>query len=688
MAKQKILITSALPYVNNVPHLGNLICIISADVYARFERLRENEVLSVLGTDEHGTTTETKAIEEGVTPQEICDTYFAIHKDVYDWFNTDFDCLGRTSSPINKEITIDIFTKLQKNGYIFKKEITQFFDEKKQTFLADRFIKGICPYCGFEDARGDQCDSCGKLLDPDQLKNPVSLLSGEKPVEKQTEHLYIDLPKLKPQLEAFINKNKKSWSENAVSITDHWLKDLQPRAITRDLKWGIPVPGFEKKVFYSWFDAPIGYIGITAQHKNDWKSWWQNDAVKLVQFMGKDNTQFHTVLFPAFLLGTKDPYTLVNSLSVNEYLNYADGKFSKSRKTGVFGDSAKETGIVADAYRYYLTAIRPEQEDTVFDWVDFAQKVNKELIDNFCNLVNRAVSFTKRNFEGRLTTTEAFDIDYKKIEMLYQTHNQKQALKEIIHYSKQLNHYFQENEPWKRIKTDANKAHVVLSTVLNRIYDLTVMISPIVPKLAQEIFAQLQITQVSWTNLGTDMLKPSHTVGVASPLLEKVSDERVLELKEQFSGKKTFALDLRVAKVESVKKHPNADKLYVITVVVGDHQRQIVSGLVDYYSIDELVGKSIVLVANLEPATIRGVKSQGMLLAGEYKDVVKVLECEQKSGTQVLPLGYISSSKILPFSEFKKIKIALEDNRAKFNGKLLLAKEKEVTCELAQGRVS
>jgi len=341
--KQKIIVTAALPYVNNVPHLGNLVPTLSADVYTRFLRLKNENVIFVCGTDEHGTTTEAKALEEGVSPKDITDKYFKIHKDIYNWFNCSFDCFGRTSYKENKDITLDIFNKLDKNGYIVAQTLEQTYCKQCDKFLADRFVTGTCPHCGYEEARGDQCESCGKLLDAIELKNPKCKVCGNTPIIKEAEHLFIDLKKIEPKLLKWITKVEKNWSTNAKTLTHAWIKEgLKLRCITRDLKWGISVPkkGFEHKVFYSWFDAPIGYIGITAHYKKDWKQWWLSKDTKLVQFMGKDNIAFHTILFPSFLIGTGDPYTLVSELSVNEYLNYETGMFSKSRQIGVFGDDA------------------------------------------------------------------------------------------------------------------------------------------------------------------------------------------------------------------------------------------------------------------------------------------------------------------------------------------------------------
>ncbi|PIZ52589.1 methionine--tRNA ligase, partial [Candidatus Woesearchaeota archaeon CG_4_10_14_0_2_um_filter_33_10] len=463
--KQKILVTSALPYVNNVPHIGNMVCVISADVYTRFLRLKGVDVISVLGTDEHGTTTETKAIEEGITPKEVCEKYFKIHKKIYDWFESSFDCFGRTSSKENLEITQDIFKKLNKNGFIKKDILEQAYCPKCKKFLADRFVEGVCPKCGYKDARGDQCENCGALLNATELVDAKCKICGTKPITKKSEHLFIDLPKLAPMLEKWVKEQsvKGKWSQNAKTMIDAWLRDgLKPRCITRDLKWGIPVPlkGFEKKVFYSWFDAPIGYIGITKECRKDWKEWWFGKDVRLVQFMGKDNIPFHTVLFPASLIGTKDGYILLDRISSNEYINYEGGQFSKSRGLGIFGDDAVKTGIKADAWRYYIMVNRPEKADTDFSWEDFQSKINNELVANFGNFINRTISFINQFYKSEVPEAKPdkkdeklikeINDDIKKITDLLNDVQLKEALKQIMHISRLGNQYFQEAEPWKK----------------------------------------------------------------------------------------------------------------------------------------------------------------------------------------------------------------------------------------------
>ncbi|MDR0498075.1 MAG: methionine--tRNA ligase, partial [Treponema sp.] len=423
------LITSALPYVNNVPHLGNLIQVLSADVFGRFCRLSGYETLYVCGTDEYGTATETKAAEEGISPRELCDRYYAIHDNIYRWFQIAFDKFGRTSTPVHTEVTQDIFTKLDREGFISEQIIEQLHCASCGRFLADRYVLGLCPHCNSPNARGDQCEDCGKLLDPTELKDPKCSSCGSTPAKEKTKHLYIDLPKIRERLESWLKIASKNgfWSNNAIQMSQAWIRDgLRERAITRDLKWGIPVPksGYEKKVFYVWFDAPIGYISITGnlgeERGGDWRSfidyWWKSPGeTELFQFIGKDNIPFHCVVFPSSLLGSRDNWTMLHHMSSTEYLNYESGKFSKSRGVGVFGTDVMETGIPADVWRFYIFYNRPEKSDTLFTWKDFLEKVNSELIGNLGNLVNRTLSFVSRYYDGKIPDGKGNDNFWKTV---------------------------------------------------------------------------------------------------------------------------------------------------------------------------------------------------------------------------------------------------------------------------------
>jgi len=690
MNEKKILVTSALPYVNNVPHLGNIIPMLSADVYSRFQKLKGNNCIYVCGTDEHGTTAEIKANQEGISPKELVDKYYKIHKQIYDWFEFDFDCFGRTSSKKNFEISQDIFKNLYKNGFIIEDTIIQMWDEKEQRFLSDRFIEGVCPHCGYNKARGDQCDSCNKLLDPVDLINPVSIISGTTPIKKESKHLFIDLKKietnskLEEDLSSWIEKNKDKWTNNAITTTFAWIKEgLRPRCITRDLSWGIPVPAkelnlskeFEKKVFYSWFDAPIGYISITAEFRDDWKNWWMNkEDTKLVQFMGKDNIPFHTILFPSFCIGAKSNYTLMNEISVNEFINYQGGKFAKSRGIGVFGDNAMDSGIDPDIYRFYLMAIRPEKEDTDFDWIDLQTKVNKELIGNFGNLVNRVLTFIKNFNDGKIKDSEDYkglDCDFNSVYDSVNKFRIKEALQKILKISNEGNIYFQTEELWNKIKSNKEECIKDLAILSRNVRDIAILIYPFMPKTSKEIFKQmnLDVEDISLDNIGKP-LPNNHKINshFVSPLFRKLEIGEITNLKNKYSGnsdKSTFPLDLRVARIISAKNHPDAEKLIILEVDVGLEKRQIVAGLKQHYSQEDLIDKKVVLLCNLKPAKLRGYESQGMILAGVSKTEDKVYLISPKHskiGQQVYFQGKNSISKeIIDYEVFSKVEMNINE---------------------------
>ncbi|MDR1898834.1 MAG: methionine--tRNA ligase [Treponema sp.] len=569
------LITSALPYVNNVPHLGNLIQVLSADAFARFCRLRGYETLYVCGTDEYGTATETKAAEEGISPRELCDRYYTIHSEIYRWFNIAFDKWGRTSTPIQTEVTQDIFKKLDANGFIAERTIEQLHCGHCGRFLADRYILGTCPHCGYAGARGDQCESCGKLLDPTELKEPRCSACGSAPSLKSTRHLYIDLPKIKDRLEAWIAaaSEKGFWANNAVRMTGAWIRDgLRERAITRDLKWGIPVPkpGYEGKVFYVWFDAPIGYISITgnlgAETTGDWKKfvdyWWKSpDEVELFQFIGKDNIPFHTVIFPSSLLGSSrgdlppgrcSEWTMLHHMSSTEYLNYEGGKFSKSKGVGVFGTDVMETGIPADVWRFYIFYNRPEKADALFTWKDFQEKVNGELIGNLGNLVNRTLSFVTRYYDGMVPGIPAagssdagpgpsFRETVRNFEKDIAAHLERaelrDAFRKVFELSSFANKTFQDAEPWRLRREDPPAAEAVIRGLTRVVRDMAVLIEPYMPAAAARIASFFGLTlgkDLSWKNLDEDGGLSGKLR--SEVLFAKLEDDLVNELRERYSG--------------------------------------------------------------------------------------------------------------------------------------------------------
>ncbi|XP_040852249.1 methionine--tRNA ligase, cytoplasmic-like isoform X2 [Ochotona curzoniae] len=573
--ERNVLITSALPYVNNVPHLGNIIgCVLSADVFARYSRLRQWNTLYLCGTDEYGTATETKAMEEGLTPQEICDKYHTIHADIYQWFNISFDIFGRTTTPQQTKITQDIFQRLLSRGFVLQDTVEQLRCENCARFLADRFVEGVCPFCGYEEARGDQCDKCGKLINAVELKKPQCKVCRSSPVVKSSRHLFLDLPKLEERLEAWLGKTLpgSDWTPNARFIIRSWLRDgLKPRCITRDLKWGTPVPleGFEDKVFYVWFDATIGYLSITANYTDQWERWWKNpEQVDLYQFMAKDNVPFHGLVFPCSALGAEDNYTLVKHLIATEYLNYEDGKFSKSRGVGVFGDMAQETGIPADIWRFYLLYIRPEGQDSAFSWTDMLLKNNSELLNNLGNFINRAGMFVSKFFGGAvpemvLTPDDRrllahITLELQHYHQLLEKARIRDALRSILTISRHGNQYIQVNEPWKLIKggeADRQRAGTVTGMAVNIAALLSVMLQPYMPTVSATIQTQLQLSPAACSVLPTNFLctlPAGHQIGTVSPLFQKLENDQIESLRQRFGGGQAKACS-KPAAAETVK---------------------------------------------------------------------------------------------------------------------------------------
>ncbi|XP_069826472.1 methionine--tRNA ligase, cytoplasmic [Dendropsophus ebraccatus] len=556
--EKNVLITSALPYVNNVPHLGNIIgSVLSADVFARYCRLRNWNTLYICGTDEYGTATETKAMEEGLTPQQICDKYNAVHTAIYKWFDISFDYFGRTTTAQQTTIAQDIFNRLLQRDFLLKDTVEQLRCETCQRFLADRFVEGTCPFCNYDEARGDQCDKCGKLINAVELKKPQCKVCKQSPVVKSSRHLFLDLPKLEERLEKWLEHSFATgdWTSNARYIARSWIRDgLKPRCITRDLKWGTPVPleGFTDKVFYVWFDAPIGYISITANYTDQWEKWWKNpQQIQLYNFMAKDNVPFHSVIFPSCLIGTEDNYTLVNHLIATEYLNYEDGKFSKSRGVGVFGDMAKDTGIPADIWRFYLLYVRPEGQDSAFSWNDLMLKNNSELLNNLGNFVNRAGMFVQKFFNGHVPKMELLAEDKRLLAQVtaeLRQYNQllekvriRDALRCILNISRHGNQYIQVNEPWKCIKgtpQEQTRAGTVTGLAVNMAALLSIMLQPYMPSISTVIQEQLLVPQeanVLTSNFHCS-LPEGHRIGSVSPLFQKLENDQVESLRKRFGG--------------------------------------------------------------------------------------------------------------------------------------------------------
>ncbi|KAF2809656.1 methionyl-tRNA synthetase [Mytilinidion resinicola] len=583
--KKNILITSALPYVNNVPHLGNVVgSVLSADVFARFCRARGYQTLYICGTDEYGTATETKALEEGVTPQELCDKYYKIHSEVYEWFNISFDHFGRTPTQQQTDIAQDMFLKLHKNGYLKEETTLQPYCETHNSFLADRFVEGTCPKllddgtpCAYPDARGDQCDKCGNLLNPLELINPKCKLDGATPVPRDTTHIFIELDKLQPAITKWFEESSQKglWSSNGIHITQSWLNEgLQPRGITRDLKWGtkVPLDGYENKVLYVWFDACIGYVSITANYTDQWEKWWRDpERVKLYQFMGKDNVPFHTVIFPGSQIGTGDKWTQLNMLSTTEYLNYEHGKFSKSRGIGVFGTNAKETGIPPDVWRYYLLARRPETSDSEFEWDGFIDANNNELLKNFGNFVNRVIKFCNAKYESVVPDwtkymEPAFENYKKEVNAALAQYNEeleavkiRAALATVLRVSSLGNSLLQHNKLDNKLAAEEpDKAAAVIGLALNQIHLLASLVEPYMPETTTSILKMLNqdllIIPDVW-EVGS--IEPGHKIGQAALLFSVIKAEKEQEWRELFGGeaqKKAKAEQAAKAAAKKVKK--------------------------------------------------------------------------------------------------------------------------------------
>lgn len=563
----KILITSALPYINGVPHLGHMVgCLLPSDVYARFMRMMGHEVLYIAGTDEHGTTSEVGALKEGMSVEEYCDKYHAQHKATYDAFELSFDCFGRTSSSQNKEITYHIFSKLDENGYIKEKTIKQVYSVDDKQFLADRYITGTCPYCGYDKARGDQCENCTKVLEPTQLINPRSTISGSTHLEvRETKHLFLNLPKIEKRLAEWVKSKEPFWPDVAYSIAQKWLKEgLQERCITRDLKWGFPVnkAGYEDKVFYVWFDAPIGYIGITKQWadekplERDWKKWWLDaQDVRYVEFMGKDNVPFHSIMFPATLLGTGENWTFVDYLKGMSYLTFEGGKFSKSEHRGVFADKAVEE-FPADYWRYWLMANAPESSDASFTFDGFVSTVNKDLNGVLGNFASRVLKMTASKFSsevpvgGALETQENELIDALQIKInnyfkYLEEMEFRKALSELRAIWVDGNNYISAAEPWVVIKENPERAAAILRVCLNLIRIYAILSYPIMPKISENMLAKFGLTSQDMPSLQNfnvrreiEFLKPTHKFEVGEALFERITPEKCEELKEKYGSHK------------------------------------------------------------------------------------------------------------------------------------------------------
>ena len=652
---KRTLVTSALPYANGPVHIGHLAGVyVPADIYVRYLRLKGEDVLFIGGSDEHGVPVTIRAKKEGITTQEVVDRYHNIIKESFEGFGISFDVYSRTTSQTHRELASDFFRKLYDEGKFVEMESEQYYDEGEQQFLTDRNIRGECPRCHAADAYGDQCEKCGATLSPDELINPYNADSGNKLVKRKTKHWYLPLDAYQPWLEQWILNDHKEWRSNVYGQCKSWLDTgLKPRAVTRDLNWGIPVPveGAEGKVLYVWFDAPIGYISNTKELLPDtWEQWWKSKDTRLVHFIGKDNIVFHCIVFPSMLKAHGD-YILPDNVPSNEFLNLEDDKISTSRNWAVWlNEYLVDFPGKQDVLRYVLTANAPETKDNNFTWKDFQARNNNELVAVYGNFVNRALVLTKKYFDGKVPAcgeltdydkaTVAEFVDVKsKVENLLDQYKFREAQKEAMELARIGNRYLAETEPWKLAKTDMQRVATILNLSLQLVANLSIVFEPFLPFSSKKLRGMLNLSSFEWTSLGsTSLLAEGHELGEVGLLFEKIEDdviqaqldrlERIKKENEAANYKAnpirpecTFddflKLDLRVGTVLECTKVPKADKLLQFKIDDGLETRTILSGIAKHFNPEELVGKQVCFIANLPPRTMRGIVSEGMILSAE-----------------------------------------------------------------------
>ena len=650
---KRTLITAALPYANGPVHIGHLAGVyIPSDIYARYLRLRGEEVLFVCGSDEHGVPIAIKAKKEGVTPQDIVDRYDGIIRQSFADFGITFDIYGRTTSPTHRELASSIFRTIYDKGGFIEEESEQYYDPEAKQFLADRYITGTCPRCQNERAYGDQCESCGSTLNPTDLIHPKSAISGATPELRKTKHWYLPLDKHEPFLKQWILEEHKEWKSNVYGQCKSWLDGgLQPRAVSRDLDWGIPVPveGAEGKVLYVWFDAPIGYISNTKELLPDsWEKWWKSEDTRLLHFIGKDNIVFHCIVFPA-MLRAEGSYILPENVPANEFLNLEGDKISTSRNWAVWlNEYLVDLPGKQDVLRYVLTANAPETKDNDFTWRDFQARNNNELVAVFGNFVNRALVLTSKYFDGKVPALGALtDFDREtlaelstvreSIERELDNFHFREALKEAMNLARLGNKYLADTEPWKLAKTDMERVATILNISLQITANLAIAFAPFLPMSSEKLCKMLAIALPQWSDLGrSDLIEAGHTLGEASLLFEKIEDEvieaqiqKLQATKEANAAAEDHAapiaediafddflkLDIRVGTVTECSKVPKADKLLQFRIDDGLGGRTIVSGIAEHYAPEELVGKQVCFIANLPARKLRGIESQGMILS-------------------------------------------------------------------------
>ncbi|PSR54609.1 methionine--tRNA ligase [Adhaeribacter arboris] len=651
-------VTAALPYANGPVHIGHLAGVyIPADIYVRYLRSKGADVKFVCGSDEHGVPITIRAQKEGITPQEIVDKYHKQIKDAFAEFNISFDIYSRTSNDTHHQTASEFFTNLYEKGVFEEKTSQQYFDEKSQQFLADRYIVGTCPRCGNENAYGDQCEKCGSSLSPTELINPKSMLSGEKPVLKETKHWYLPLDKYEDWLrEWIVEGHKNDWKTNVYGQCKSWIDGgLQPRAVTRDLDWGVPVPLEEAKgkVLYVWFDAPIGYISATKDLTPDWKTYWQDPETKLVHFIGKDNIVFHCIIFPVMLKAHGD-YILPDNVPANEFLNLEGDKISTSRNWAVWlHEYLQDFPGKGDVLRYVLCANAPETKDNDFTWKDFQARNNNELLAIFGNFVNRALVLTHKYFnglvpdKGDLTNLDRevlsqFETYPDKVAAALEQYRFKEALQEVMNLARLGNKYLADTEPWKLIKTDEARVKTILNIALQIAGSLSILIEPFLPTSAQKLADMLNIHLGKWYEAGmSEFIIPAHSLGEAKLLFEKIEDatveaqvQKLLDTKqanllansvaepakENISFDDFSKIDIRVGTILEAEKVAKTKKLLKLKIDTGIDQRTIVSGIAEYFIPEAIIGQQVAVLVNLAPREIKGIQSQGMILMAENAD--------------------------------------------------------------------
>ena len=676
-------VTAALPYANGGVHIGHLAGVyVPADIYVRYLRLKNREVAFICGSDEHGVPITIRAKKEGVTPQDVCDRYHKLIKDSFEEFGISFDIYSRTTSETHNKFASDFFRKLYDDGKLVEQESEQYYDEEAHQFLADRYIMGECPHCGNPNAYGDQCEKCGSDLSPMELKNPHSTISGSQPVIKRTKNWYLPLNDYQEWLKQWILTDHKEWRPNVYGQCKSWLDmDLQPRAMTRDLDWGIPVPvqGAEGKVLYVWFDAPIGYISNTKElcendpeHFGTWQKWWQDPETRLVHFIGKDNIVFHCIIFPT-MLKTHGDYILPDNVPANEFLNLEDNKISTSKNWAVWlHEYLRDFEGKQDVLRYVLTANAPETKDNNFTWKDFQERNNSELVAVYGNFVNRALQLTKKFWNGvvpacgeleeidRQTIQEFKDVK-AKVEAYLEIFKFREAQKEAMNLARIGNKYIAETEPWKLWKTDPKRVETILYISLQLVANLSIAFEPFLPFSSKKLREMINMTEYNWSELGsTDLLPAGKQLAKPELLFDKIDDEAIeaqlRKLEETKKANKAASykaepikkdvpfedfekLDIRVGHIIKCEKVKKSKKLLQFTIDDGSGvERTILSGIAAYYEPEQLTGKDVLFVANFAPRKMMGIESQGMILSAVNFDgslSVTTTMGEVKPGSQV-----------------------------------------------------